>query len=225
MSEKAATPSIKATSRELLGKKVKNIRTEGLVPGVVYGHKKDSISLAVSEKDFGLLFEDAGHSTLINLAIDDKKPVKVLIHEVQLHPVKKTLVHVDFYQVNLKEKIRTSLPLEVVGQADAIEIEGGTLMTIKDEVEVECLPDDLVQHIEVDITPLKTVEDVIHVSDLIVPAGITILDDAEEVLFSIAEPRSQEELEELDKPVTDGVAEVEVETKSGTDTAPVEERK
>ena len=187
-----------------------------MVPAVVYGHKKESAALSVNAHDFIKLFKEAGYTTLVNLKIDDSRSVKALIHEVQFHPVRSEVIHIDFYTVNLKEKLKTTIPLEFVGVADAVDVLGGILMTVKDEVEVECLPDDLVQEITVDLTALKTLEDDIRVSSLVAPAGITILDDADDLIVSITQPRSEEEMAELEAPV-DTTLDVEVETGKDAD--------
>lgn len=207
-----------ADTREVEGKQVRSLRREGLLPAVLYGNHKEARSLMVSAHDFHKLYEEAGTTSLINLTIDKSKATKVLIHDVQLHPTRRNALHVDFFEVNMKEKLRTEVPVELTGTADAVEVEGGTLVIVKDTVEVECLPDDLVQELTIDISSLKTFEDVIRISDLVVPAGITLLEEAEDILVSVAEPRSEEEMAELDEAVVDTAGTVESEKGSGTDT-------
>src|SRR5690606_18925869 len=107
------------------------------------------------------------------------------------------------------------MPLEATATADAVYVQGDILVTAKDDIEIACVPDDLPQHIEDDITPLKTFEDTIRVKDLTAPTGVTIKNDPEDVLFSISEPISEEELAELDE--APEAAETEFETESGTD--------
>ena len=188
----------KAVSRETTGKQVKRLRLEGLVPAVLYGNDKKGRVLSVNAHDFHKLYKEAGSTTLINLGIDATAPVKVLIHDVQLNPTKRTISHVDFLEVNLKEKLRTEIPLAIVGQTDLVDVQDGTILTVRDNVEVECLPEDLVSEIEVDISVLKDFDDAIRVSDLKVPAGIEILTDADEMLISVSAPRSEAEMEELE---------------------------
>lgn len=191
--------------------KAKSVRDDKKIPAVVYGNEFKNSSIAVDKKVFNKVFEEAGESALINLKIDSDPAVKVLVHDIQIHPVTGDILHIDFYKVNMKEKIKTAIPIVEVGEAPAvIELEGA-LINNRDEVEVECLPGDLIPEIEVDISVLKTFDDVIKVSDLKVPAGIEILDDADEVIFLIQEPRSDEELAELEEEVKEDVESVEVE--------------
>ncbi|HSI20149.1 MAG TPA: 50S ribosomal protein L25 [Verrucomicrobiae bacterium] len=199
MTAQSATPTITAKRREELGRKVKGLRKEGLLPAVMYGHNKKSISLAFDQKEFTKLYHEAGTSTLIALKVDNDPAVKVLIHDIEVDPLRRTIQHADLYIVNLKEKLRTEITLTLVGTSDAVEILGGTLIAVKDFVEVECLPEDLVSEIEVDISILKTFEDTLTVADLKAPAGIVILDEPEQTVVSVTEPRSEEEMAALDE--------------------------
>lgn len=199
MTAQTTTPSLAASSRSEIGKQLRQLRSAGSLPAVMYGHKKETQSITVNEREFRKLYAEVGGSTLVNLKVDDEKAVKVLIHEVQQTAIRNDVLHVDFYQVNLKEKLRTSVPLEFVGVSDAVESLDGTFIATKDEVEIECLPDNLIQRIEVDISVLKTFEDAIHVSDLVVPENILIIDEADEMVASVTEPISQEELDALEE--------------------------
>jgi large subunit ribosomal protein L25 len=200
---------LKATKRG--DDKAKKIRNDKKIPAVIYGSDFENLAISVDQLEFNKVFEEAGESSLINLNIDDNKMEKVLVQDTQKDPVTLNVTHVDFYKVNMKEKIKTAVPIVEVGDAPAIVDLEGTLVTNKDEVEVECLPADLIPEIEVDLSVLKTFDDTIHVSDLKVPAGIEILDDPEEVVFLIQPPRSDEELAELEEEVKEDVESVEVE--------------
>lgn len=212
MTAQTETFNLTADSRALTGKKVKNLRKLGQIPAVVYGHQKESLSLSLKERDFSQLFHRAGTTTLINLNLDDRNPVKVLIHAVQTEPLKNKILHVDFYQVNLKEKVRTEVPLEFIGTSEAVEVLDGTFVTIKDAVDIECLPEDLLHTIEVDISQLKTFEDSIRVKDLVVPPSVSVLNDPEETIAMVTEPRSEEEMAALDEALVEDVTAVESET-------------
>ncbi len=201
MSAQSATPTLEATSRTVIGKQVKQLRTQGLIPAVLYGHNQETTSITLNQRTFEKLYVQFGNTTLVQLVVDGKKLGKVLIHAVQTNTLKNTATHADLYLVNLKEKLTTEIPLNFTGVADAVEILGGTLITVKDSIEIECLPDDLVQEINVDLSILKTFEDTIHVSDIEAPAGITILTEETQILVSVAEPRSDEELADLDAEV------------------------
>ncbi len=188
-------------TRELSGKKVNKLRGQGQIPAVLYGHKVEPKSVVVNYHDFEKIYKQAGESTLVDLKIDGEKPVKVLIQDIQKDPISDQLLHVDFRQVRMDEKLRAEVELKFIGEPPAVKEFSGILVTNVDSVEVECLPKDLVHQIEVDLSSLKTFNDVIHISDMKVPAGITILEDAQEVIALVQQPRSEEELAELEKPV------------------------
>lgn len=187
---------LKAKKREFTKKKVKILRQQGILPAVLYGHEVKPINLSLNGKEFSEIFDKAGTSSLINLEIEGEKPIKILVHDLQIHPVTDKTMHVDFYQVKMTEKITTEIPLEFVGEAPAVKELEGNLITSKDEIEVECLPDALVPKIDVDISVLKTFDDLIHIKDLNVPSNIEVLDNPEEVVALVTPPRSEEELEE-----------------------------
>lgn len=191
--------------------KAANLRTEGKIPANVYGGGFKNQNITIDGLAFNRVFADAGESSLINLAIENSEPVKVLVHEVQIDPVTMKPIHIDFYKVNMKEKIKTEIPLKQVGESSAVVDLEGSLVTNRDAIEVECLPSDLVHEIEVDISVLKTFDDVVKVSDLKIPAGIEVLDDPEEVAILIQPPRSEEELAELEEKPEEDVEAVEVE--------------
>lgn len=188
----------------------KTTRNAGLIPAVVYGKGFDPVEVAVNEIEFNRLFKEAGSSNLVDLSIDDEK-TKVLIHDVQTNPVSDKIIHIDFYKVNLKEKIKTEIPLEIVGETDLVINQEGSLIMNKDAVEVECLPGDLVDHIDVDVSILTDFEQNIKVGDLRVSDAIEVLDDPEEVVVLVQPPRSEEELEALNEEVVEDVEAVEVE--------------
>lgn len=189
--------------------KAKSIRNEKKIPAVVYGNDFKNTSIAIDAAIFNKIFAQAGESSLINLKIESEPAIKVLVHDIQKNPVTGDIIHIDFYKVNMKEKIKTAIPIVETGEAPAVLDLEGALINNKDEVEVECLPGDLIPEIVVDISVLKTFDDVIKVSDLKVPAGIEILDDAEEVIFLIQPPRTDEELAELEEEVKEDVEAVE----------------
>lgn len=198
----AAELTLKVTMRS--GKKAKALRQQGIIPAVVYGHGTENLSLAVEEKIFSRIYNQAGASTLINLQIDERTPIKVLIQDVQRDPLSSGFLHIDFYQVKMHEKIEAEVNLVFQGEAAAIRELGGVLVKNLDHLKVKCLPQDLVHEISVDISLLKTFTDKIRVSDLKIPANIQILDKPEEIVALVEEPRSEEELKALEeKPVED----------------------
>lgn len=201
--------TLKAELREALGKKVKSLRKKGLLPAILYGHRIKNIPLLVNKTAFEKVFKKAGLSTLIDLKIDNERPKKVLIKETQRDPITSELLHVDFYGVKMTEKITTEIPLVFVDEAPAVKELDGTLITHKDSISVECLPDALVHEIPVSLSKLKTFEDDIKISDLKIPEGIEVLNEPDEIIVSVTPPRTEEELAELEAPVEEKVEEVE----------------
>jgi len=192
--------------------KAKELRDQNKIPAIVYGKNFDNQKLALDQTNFNRLYKDAGSSNLIDLTIGADS-AKVLIHDIQLHPINGKIMHVDFLKIDMKEKIKTEIPLEIVGETALVIEQEGSLITSKDAVTVECLPNDLVDHIKVDVSALTEFDQNIKVSDLKVPQGIEILDDPEEVIVLVQPPRSDEELEALEEAVVEDVEAVEVEQK------------
>jgi large subunit ribosomal protein L25 len=190
---------LKSSKRDTVGKKVKSLREKGLIPAVLYGANSESVNLSLKNGEFEKVYAEAGSSALVDLFIDDKPAIKILIHEPQTDPVTDKPLHVDLYKVKMTEKITTEIPLEFTGESPAVKDLEGNLITNKDAVEVECLPGDLISEIKIDISGLKTFDDAIRVSDLNIPETVKILDDAEEIVAQVTPPRSEEELKEMEE--------------------------
>lgn len=199
---------LSAQKRTILGKKVKNLRRDGFVPAHVFGHKVKTIHVQVKKHDFSKVFEQAGETGIIALDVDsEKRPV--MIRNTQIHPVSDDLLHIDFYQVNLSEKVKVNVPLEITGVAPAVEKKVGLLLTPVSEVEIEALPADLPESIEVDISHFVNIDDEIKVKDLKVDhAKVTILTDEEIVVAQIGELVTKE-MEALEAEVEAEQAEAE----------------
>ena len=189
---------LKAQIREMLGKKVKQLRTIGLIPVVLYGKGFKNVNLTVDTKALDKVLQKAGTSTIVDLEIEGGENHKILIHEPQRDAVTSNILHVDFYKVNMSQTIHTEIPLSFVGVSPAVADLEGNLITNKDALEVECLPGELVSEIEVDISKLVTFEDLIKVSDLNIPSGIEVQAEPEEIIAQVTAPRSEEELEEME---------------------------
>lgn len=199
--------SLPAQKRDILGKKVKVLRQRGLMPAVIYGHDFKNMPITLETKSFQRVFKDAGSSALVNLEVEGEKPVTVLIHEPDLHPVTEEPMHADMYRVKMDEAIRTEIPLTLIGESSAVLELEGTLVQNLDNLEVETLPGNLIPEVEVDISRLKTFEDQIRVEDLKVPENIKVLTEPEEVVVLVTPPRSEEEMKELEEaPVVEAEA-------------------
>jgi large subunit ribosomal protein L25 len=194
--------TIAASARRETGKKVRHIRKQGALPIVLYGHETKPTALAVPVKEFKKIFRAAGQSSLVDVQVDNSRPVKALIHDVQTDPVTDEIIHADLYKVNMTEKVKTEVPLKFVGEAPAVKELEGNFITQKDHVTIEALPADLLPEIEVDVGGLQTFDDTIKVADIKakVPAAITVLDADEETVALVTPPRSEEELAELEAP-------------------------
>ena len=210
-----------AKKRDVLGKKVKNLRLQGEIPGVVYGHEVSATPVSVGYNEFDKVWRHAGGNTLVKLNIDGETK-NILIHEPVLDPIKSTYQHIDFYAVKMSEKIRAEVPIHFEGESPAVKDLDGTLMTNKTALEVECLPADLPHNLVADLSTLATFEDSIRVSDIRVPANVTILAEPEDVIAIVNPPRSEEEIAALNETVEENVETVEVEEKGKVEEEAVE---
>ncbi len=181
-----------AEPRTVHGKKVKRLRREGLVPGVVYGPVIDNtISVSVERLGFEKFYMQHGHSTIFKLKWDGGEET-VLIREVQVDPVRRDPLHVDFFAPNLRVKLRASVPVVLVHANPEME---GILNTIYTEVEVEALPMDLPHQLEADISGLQEVGDHIRVGELTMPDNVDLITDAEETIATVVAEAVEEEPE------------------------------
>ncbi|PIV43385.1 MAG: 50S ribosomal protein L25 [Candidatus Nealsonbacteria bacterium CG_4_10_14_0_2_um_filter_40_15] len=197
---------LSATIRKDLGKKVKNLRKMGIAPAVLYGPKTESLSLEINLKEFEKIYAKARGSSLISLTVNSKNFL-VLIHAVETDAISQKPIHIDFYQPRLDEEIAANIPLVFEGESLAVKDLGGTLVKNIHEVQVKALPQNLPHEIKVDIEKLKTLQDVVLIKDLILPQGVKIIRDQQEIVASVVLPEKVEE--ELAKPVEEKVEEVE----------------
>jgi large subunit ribosomal protein L25 len=212
---------IGAKNRDLVTTSPKAVRREGFIPAVLYGHNVESTNLSVPSNEFEKLFRKAGESTLIELTTEDGKVHNVLIQEVQRHFLTTKPIHVDFLQVNMTETLKATVALEFIGESLAVKAEGGVLVKVLNEVEVECLPMDLHHNIEVDISAIKNFSDHITVKDLKVSSKVKILTDGDEVVAKVQPPRNVEAELTPTEPVD--ISQVEVVSKEKKDEEVVEE--
>lgn len=196
------------------GKETSQLRHQDQVPAVLYGRGIKNVNLSVDEKFFEKVLKEAGESTLVDLMMDDKNPVKVLIYDVARNPVSDKAIHVDFYQVRMDEKIKTKIQLEFVGQSAAIKEFGGVLVKSFHELEIEALPQDLIHQIEVDISKIKTFEDHVLVKDLALPAGIKVMASLDEIVASVVAPREEEVVVVKEEPKIEDIKVVSEEKKA-----------
>lgn len=213
---------ISAKQRTIKGSKVKQLRNQGLIPGSIFSTKSSrekakSIQISLDQIEFSKLYKEAGESTLIKVVIEGDKTRECLISEVQFDPVTLNLRNVNFYEVDLTEKITANIPIEVINEELNPLIKSGEaiLLTVLSEIEVECLPRDLPQHFEIDVSGLKEIGDMISIEDAIHidESKVEILTDKTEVLVKLDFAEQKEIVEEEEKSVED----VEVEEKGKKD--------
>ncbi len=190
--------------------KAKKIRTEGMIPAVVYGHNKKNENLKIDYQSFVKTYREAGLSSLVDLAIGKKPSVKVLISDIQKDPVRGDYIHIDFYKIKMDEEITTTISLTFKGVSKAVKELEGILVKNIDELEISCLPKDLPSKIEVDISSLNTFDDSIHIKDIKLPSKVTTTSEPDDVVAIVTPPRSEEELEALEEEVESDVDDVEV---------------
>lgn len=203
--------TLNSTPRTLVGRKTDALRSGGKVPAVIYGFGIEPTSITVDRNEFVRVLSAAGNSTVVDLTVDSTKH-PVLIGDVQRNPLTNFVTHIDFRRVDTTRKIEAKIRLELVGESPAVKTLGGTLLQSLEDLEVKSLPDALVSHIDVDVSKLVTFDDVIRVSDLVVPEGIEVMADAEMPVASVQAPRSEEEMASLNAAVEMDVSKVEVTT-------------
>ncbi len=194
-----ASFSLTAQQRSMTKKSARDARDNNHVPGVLYGHNVDPISIEIPYSDVLRTYRKAGESALIDLSLGSKK-YKVLIHKIDLHPVRRTIHHVDLYVVNLKEKTDVHVPLEFIGVSEAVKSKGGMLMREHETLTIRCLPSDIPSHIDVPLESLKDLNDSIFLSDLKLDTKKYEVMGVEEdiVLVTVLAPKKAEESTEVE---------------------------
>jgi large subunit ribosomal protein L25 len=200
-------PKLSATPRETIGKAVKRLRRSGVLPAVLYGPDLESRSIQLDAHEFELLRRRAGRNALLDLSMDGDRPQPVLLHAVQEHPLTRKTLHVDFLAVNMRAERTVDVSISMVGESEAVDKLGGVLLHLRDAVQVRALPDDLPPSLELDISSLDTFDAVLHASDLVVPAGVTLVTDATEAVARVQPPR----VEEAPEPTEEEAAAAEAE--------------
>jgi large subunit ribosomal protein L25 len=183
---------LRAEPRSIVGKKVRFLRRQGIVPGNIYGHA-ESTAIQIPARDVEQTIRRAGRTNLISLAVEGDQPTTVLMRSWQRHPYKGDVLHVDFYRVSMTQTLRMDVPIRLTGEAPAVKQTGGTPFQTQATLSVECLPADIPEAIEVDISGLEEIDASIYVRDLTAPSGVTILTDGDEMVVKIMAPTVEEE--------------------------------
>jgi large subunit ribosomal protein L25 len=164
----------------------KLIRKNGYIPAVVYGSGQESVNIKIKKQDFEKIYKSAGESTLIDMVIDKDRTIKVLIKDAQSDFLKQAAIHIDFYIVDMSCKITAEVHLNFIGISKAEKELGGVLVKNLHAIDIECLPGDLVNHIDVDLSRLEKIDDSLHIYDLVVSDKIKILNDSELTVVLVA---------------------------------------
>jgi large subunit ribosomal protein L25 len=204
----SAATVLNATSRTAIGKGVSQLRKSGRIPAVIFGHGIESIPVSLDAHEFDHIRKTIHSNTIIELKIDGKSKQRVLVHGIQIEPRHRRLVHVNLFALISGEEVTVDVPLHATGESFAVFRLGGTLLHAVDHVKVRALPEDLPESLEFSIEPLVDFEAAIHLRDLALPTGITLLSDPDEVVAKVAAPHAPE-------------AEVEVAAAEVPDEAPV----
>jgi large subunit ribosomal protein L25 len=186
---------ITAYPREVLGKANRKLAGQNRIPAVVYGIGREAISISVDKHDFEMLMaHHAAGSTIVEMQIEgEKKPINAMIREMQMNPIKDTIMHVDFLAIEMDKAVTAQVALRLVN--DPAGVKAGGILTINfHNINVEAKPADLPEYLEIDVAALE-IGDSLHIKDLAAPSGVTILDEAEEVICSVQAPRAEVEEE------------------------------
>jgi large subunit ribosomal protein L25 len=187
---------LKAATRDLLGKSSRRLHGQGKLAAVVYGHNTKPTPLVLDRLEFQKVFLKSGRTHLVDLVVDGRTD-KVLVREIQTHPRRLGPIHVDFYQVNLEEKITVEVPVHLVGESAAVKRGDADILQPIHSLRVECLPSDIPEAFEVDMTPLEEIESEVRISDIKMPKGVTVLIDPEELVVKIIKKREMKVEEEV----------------------------
>lgn len=200
------------------GSKPRALRREGLIPANLYGHKgAESISLTVKAKTLETLLKRASvNNTVIDVSVPDLSwRGKTLLREVQVHPAKRTPYHVSFFAIASQDSLDVEVPIQLVGEAPGVKLEGGVLDQVLAQLEVRCAPDSIPDAIEVDISNLH-LKDILYVNQLVLPAGITALGEPERAVVSIVPSTVSAEAEAI---IEEAVADSSEGAEAGTESA------
>ena len=218
---------LSATIRREKGKGVaRRLRQNGMLPAVVYGHKTTSASLAIDSKQLEKAIAGGkGESKLFSLLIEgngEPKEKTVMIKELQVHPLKRHYLHVDFFEVAMDEEITIPLPIKLLGEAEGVKI-GGVLQQVRRELEVRCLPSNIPDGLEVDVSALN-IGDSIHLKDVQLPPGIKVSEDADLTIATVLSPTIEKEVVE-EVAVEEGEEEKAAAEAEGAEEKKAEEKK
>ena len=205
--------ALKATARDIVGKKTRFLRREGITPTHLFGHNLKSLALQCNTDELRRVIARVGTTALFSLGIDgEKRPRKVLIREIKKDPLGRQILHVDFYQIEMTGKLKVEVPIILGGEAPAMKVKGRSLHQSLTSLNIECLPDKLPHEIKVDLSPLTELGQAIHVQDLGLSTDITVINDPEQLIVKISETAAARAEEGEEIAATGGTAPLEAAT-------------
>ncbi len=198
---------LQASKRNVVGKQVKTLRREGILPAIVYGRGISTIPISLNARNANQILSAISSSSLVVLVIDEEKHT-TLVREKQRDPVTGIVLHIDFHEVSMTEKLRTNVMLDFQGESLAVKELMGVLVIVLESLEIECLPQDLPDRIVADLSTLEEIGDSIYVRDIILPPNIELISDIDGLVVVISAP-AVEEIEEVEEvEITDEEPEV-----------------
>lgn len=198
---------LKVAPREVLGKKVRALRREGITPANIYGNKVESQAVQVSNDELMRVLKAAGRNEIVYIELDGGEARPTFVHDIQRNPITDVILHVDFLQIDLSKKLKIDVPLHLEGTPPAVETYQGILVQSLDHVTVETLPISVPTYIVVDVSVLEEIDQALHVSDLPLPEGVEMVSDGEQLVAKVAPPvveQIEEEEEELEEGAEEG---------------------
>jgi large subunit ribosomal protein L25 len=192
--------------------RITDIKKAGFLPAILYGQEMKPQNIQIKANDFQKIYESAGEAALIDLSIDGAEPIKTLIKDVQKENIRGKFIHADFYAVNMKKKISVEIPLNFIGESKAEKEMGGTLVKSMETIHINCLPSDLVEHIDVDLSVLTNFHDTIQAGSIKLPENIELVTHPHDVIVNVIEPKVEEEVASVAAETAAATAAPEVKT-------------
>lgn len=181
--------TLEATPRTVLGKANKRLRKSGFIPANIYGHKEAPMAIQLEALAFDHLRRTHGARNILSLQLPDGPAQTVLVRHVQRDPATGGIVHVDFTRVSMRERLEVKVPLNFVGEAPGVKIQGGVLLHLLEALAVECAASDIAEHLDVDIASLTDIDSALHAKDVKLPARYKLVTDPEEPIVKVSAPR------------------------------------
>lgn len=193
--------TLKAEIRDIkTDKKAKHLLEDGYLCGVIYGPQTENLTIKIKMGEFLKAFAKVGESTILNISLGDKT-IPVFVHDVFKDPRTNKITHADFYEFNKTHKLKSEIPLKFIGESKAVKELGAVLNKDLDHVEVECLPEDMIHEIEIDLALLENINDIIFVSSIKIPKGVKILNPEDQAIASVV-AYEEEKVEVVEAPIS-----------------------